>query len=182
LRGECRSPPPSALRVSHPLDGFLLPEPSGLVSSRYARGVLAFRALILPKSRSPLGVASSPAVGDRAARGCAGLGFRGLIPPEGRTGLGAGLSTRPTSRMPSWRSIPLGLSVPPRWKSASRFLLSCASAGHPCGGRRRALQSVLRRGARHLRLAAAPALLGFATLSRKRNFRNASRVSVPSYT
>jgi hypothetical protein len=40
--------------------------------------------LILPESRSPLGAVSSPAVGDHAARGGAGLGFRGLIPPEGR--------------------------------------------------------------------------------------------------
>jgi len=49
----------SAFRVSHPLDGLLLDDPTGLVSCRSAHGVPPFRAFPSPGAAMPLDIASA---------------------------------------------------------------------------------------------------------------------------
>jgi len=59
----------SASRVSHPPDGFLLDDPTGLVSCRSAHGVPPFRAFPSPGAATPLDVTSALLPLTRAALG-----------------------------------------------------------------------------------------------------------------
>ena len=115
------APAPSALRVSHPLDGLLPSIPRGGPSTATASLGFALQGLAPPDRRAPLHGASPllsfPRPGPKA---------RTVATPEALSEPGRGPTASPATgtetdrTLPSWDFAPPGLSPSPPWEPASR--------------------------------------------------------------